>query len=77
MRAAIVREDSLSMFAKACGFDQYTSLLGKGEENSGGRTSDLRLLCDLFEAFLGALYLDQGFRSSTRVSSRKSCLSKS
>ncbi|MBO0470038.1 ribonuclease III [Enterococcus sp. DIV0242_7C1] len=57
MRAAIVREDSLSKFAKECHFDQYI-LLGKGEENSGGRQRPA-LLCDLFEAFLGALYLDQ------------------
>ena len=56
LRAAIVREDSLSKFAKECHFDQYV-LLGKGEEHSGGRTRPA-LLCDLFEAFLGALYLD-------------------
>lgn len=59
MRAAIVREDSLSRFAKDCSFDRYM-LLGKGEENTGGRKRP-SLLCDLFEAFLGALYLDQGF----------------
>ena len=29
-RAAIVREDSLSKFAKECGFDKYI-MLGKGE----------------------------------------------
>lgn len=57
MRSAIVREDSLSKFAKECHFDQYI-LLGKGEENSGGRDRP-SLLCDLFESFLGALYLDQ------------------
>jgi ribonuclease-3 len=62
MRAAIVREDSLSKFAKECHFDQYV-LLGKGEENSGGRQRPA-LLCDLFEAFLGALYLDQGFEAA-------------
>ena len=56
LRAAIVCEDSLSKFAKECHFDQYV-LLGKGEEHSGGRTRPA-LLCDLFEAFLGALYLD-------------------
>ena len=33
--------------------------MGKGEENSGGRHRP-SLLCDLFESFLGALYLDQG-----------------
>lgn len=57
LRASIVREDSLAQFARECGFDQYIRL-GKGEENSGGRQR-AALLCDLFESFLGALYLDQ------------------
>ncbi|BCA86741.1 ribonuclease 3 [Enterococcus saigonensis] len=57
MRASIVREESLAAFAKECQFDEAIKL-GKGEENSGGRTRP-SLLCDLFEAFLGALYLDQ------------------
>ena len=60
LRAAIVREDSLSMFAKDCRFDQYIRL-GKGEENSGGRKRP-SLLCDLLK-LLGALYLDQGLES--------------
>src|SRR5699024_6638706 len=34
-------------------------LLGKGEERTGGRNRPA-LLADVFEAFLGALYLDQG-----------------
>ncbi|EOT40616.1 ribonuclease III [Enterococcus columbae] len=58
LRAAIVREDSLASFAKECEFDQFIRL-GKGEENSGGRKR-ASLLCDLFESFLGAVYLDQG-----------------
>ena len=49
LRAAIVREDSLSMFAKDCRFDQYIRL-GKGEENSGGRKRP-SLLCDLLKLF--------------------------
>jgi len=61
LRAAIVREDSLAKFAKECHFDQYIRL-GKGEENSGGRNRP-SLLCDLFESFLGALYLDQGLKA--------------
>lgn len=61
LRAAIVREDSLAKFAKECHFDQYIRL-GKGEEISGGRQRS-SLLCDLFESFLGALYLDQGLKS--------------
>ena len=39
-RAAIVREESLAQFAKDCGFDAFVKL-GKGEENSGGRTRPL------------------------------------
>jgi ribonuclease-3 len=55
------REDSLAKFAKECHFDRYIRL-GKGEENSGGRKRP-SLLCDLFESFLGALYLDQGLKA--------------
>jgi ribonuclease III, bacterial len=61
LRAAIVREDSLAKFAKECHFDQSIQL-GKGEEISGGRDR-ASLLCDLFESFLGALYLDQGLKT--------------
>ncbi|GCF94579.1 ribonuclease 3 [Enterococcus florum] len=64
LRSAIVREDSLSKFAKECHFDRYV-MLGKGEENSGGRNR-AALLCDLFESFLGALYLDQGYEAALR-----------
>lgn len=57
-RAAIVKEDSLAYFAKEVHFDEHI-FLGKGEEKANGRQRPA-LLCDLFEAFLGALYLDQG-----------------
>ncbi|MFB5191530.1 ribonuclease III [Alicyclobacillus fastidiosus] len=58
MRAAIVCEPSLVMFAKRLAFDEYVRL-GRGEERSGGRRRPA-LLADVFEAFLGALYIDQG-----------------
>lgn len=58
MRAAIVCEPALVRFAQRLGFDQYVRL-GKGEERSGGRARPA-LLADVFEAFIGALYLDQG-----------------
>lgn len=61
LRAAIVCEASLSLFAKECGFDHYIRL-GKGEERMDGRKRPA-LLCDLFESFIGALYLDQGIDS--------------
>lgn len=59
LRASIVCEPSLMDFASDLKFGEYI-LLGKGEEQTGGRTRPA-LLADAFEAFLGALYLDQGF----------------
>ena len=58
LRAAMVCEDSFSKFAKECHFDEYIRL-GKGEEKANARNR-ASLLCDIFEAFIGALYLDQG-----------------
>lgn len=58
LRAQIVCEDSLSLLAKECSLNEYL-LLGKGETLSGGREKPA-ILCDVFEAFIGALYLDKG-----------------
>ncbi|MFT4413532.1 ribonuclease III [Fredinandcohnia humi] len=58
MRAAIVCEPSLVTFANELHFGEIV-LLGKGEEMTGGRERPA-LLADVFEAFVGALYLDQG-----------------
>lgn len=58
LRAAMVQEKSFAAFARECHFDQYIRL-GKGEEMAGARNRD-SLLCDIFESFIGALYLDQG-----------------
>ncbi|WP_433943433.1 ribonuclease III [Paenibacillus sp. SN-8-1] len=60
-RAAIVCEPSLVKFAEALEFGSYV-LLGKGEELTGGRTRPA-LLADVFESFVGALYLDQGLEA--------------
>lgn len=57
-RASIVCEPSLVTFAETLHFGEYV-LLGKGEEMTGGRTRPA-LLADVFESFVGALYLDQG-----------------
>lgn len=58
MRAAIVCEPSLVGFANQLAFGDFL-LLGKGEEQTGGRKRPA-LLADVFEAYIGALYLDQG-----------------
>ncbi|MFU0790918.1 ribonuclease III [Virgibacillus proomii] len=68
LRAAIVCEPSLAGFARSLKFGNYL-LLGKGEEQTGGRDRDT-LLADVFEAFLGALYLDQGFERTIQFLER-------
>ena len=64
MRARVVCEPSLAQFAEELGFGQLVRL-GKGEEMTGGRRRPA-LLADLFEAFVGALYLDQGLEGARR-----------
>ena len=61
LRAAIVCEPSLVVFANELNFGDVV-LLGKGEEMTGGRMRPA-LLADAFEAFIGALYLDQGIET--------------
>jgi len=60
LRAAIVCEPSLVLFANELNFGKYV-LLGKGEEVTGGRERPA-LLADVFESYIGALYLDQGLK---------------
>jgi ribonuclease-3 len=54
--AQIVRENELNEFLK----------LGMGEEKTGGRDRD-SLISDMFEAFIGAVYLDQGLETVYRL----------
>jgi len=61
LRAAIVCEPSLVTFANELCFGK-SILLGKGEEMTGGRERPA-LLADVFEAFIGALYLDKGLET--------------
>nr|WP_276540987.1 ribonuclease III [Salipaludibacillus agaradhaerens] len=61
LRAAIVCEPSLAKIADELAFGDYV-LLGKGEEMTGGRKRPA-LLADVFEAFIGALYLDSGLEA--------------
>lgn len=61
LRAQLVREETLADFSRKLDLAQYV-MLGFGEEKTGGRDRD-SILADFFEAFLGALYLDQGMKS--------------
>lgn len=56
LRATYVCEDANAKYAKEIGIDQIL-LLGKGEEQTGGRTRPA-ILSDAFESFLGAIYLE-------------------
>jgi len=58
-RAALVNTQTLSKVAKELGFEDYL-LLSKGEEKDTGKARQC-ILANTFEAFLGGLYLDQGF----------------
>jgi ribonuclease III len=60
LRAALVRTDSLAILAANCQLGNYL-LIGKGEENSGGRTRTNNL-CRGFEALIGAMYMDGGLQ---------------
>lgn len=58
LRASYVCEKALSEYALSLNFNDYIKV-GKGEESSGGKYKKA-ILADTFEAFIGALYLDQG-----------------
>ncbi len=64
IKSFVVSEASLSEIARAIRIDNFI-LIGKGEEYSGGRAKRA-ILADAFEAVVGALFLDSGFRESRR-----------
>jgi ribonuclease-3 len=59
-RQTVVRTSSLAAIARRIGLGDAIRL-GKGEELTGGRRKT-SLLADVFEAVLGAVYLDGGIR---------------
>lgn len=68
LRSQIVSEGSLSELARAIDLGHWL-LLGRGEEQSGGRQKP-SLLADAYEAVFGALYLDSGFDVCLAVARR-------
>jgi len=68
LRAALVRTETLAHFALQVGLGSHLRL-GRGERESGGQERPA-LLCSAFEAFVGALYLDQGIKTVSAFVSR-------
>lgn len=58
LRSALVRTEQLAAFAEEIHLGDAL-LLGRGEDSTGGRGRPA-LLCDAFEALIGAMYLDAG-----------------
>lgn len=64
LRSLVVNTKSLAKIGKSLNFGDKL-LLSRGEEESGGRNND-SLLANTFEAFTGALYIDQGIESVSK-----------
>ncbi|MBO5238507.1 MAG: ribonuclease III [Lachnospiraceae bacterium] len=63
LRSSLVCEYCLAQCARDLHYPDFV-LLSKGERQTGGANRD-SLLCDLFEAVLGAIYLDGGLQPAT------------
>ncbi|MBN2781322.1 MAG: ribonuclease III [Candidatus Marinimicrobia bacterium] len=62
MRAKLVNRTTLASIARGLHFGQFL-LLGKSGENDNLRNSS-SILCDIYESFIGALFLDGGFKAA-------------
>lgn len=65
IRASYVCENALFEYSKKLELSQYIKV-GHGEEIDGGRFKKV-ILADIFEALMGAIYLDLGFDVVKRV----------
>ena len=65
VRASYVCENALFEYSTAMGFPKYIKL-GHGEALSGG-THKKAIVADIFEALMGAIYLDLGYATARRV----------
>lgn len=62
LRSLLVNTKMLATLAKECDLGARLRL-SKGEEESGGRNNQ-SLLADTFEAYIGALFIDQGIEAA-------------
>lgn len=65
MRGALVSQQTLSEVARRMHLGDFI-LLGKGENLTGGRERD-SILCDTFEAMIGATYISHGLEPTRSV----------
>ena len=61
LRAALVKTESLARIGASFNLGEYMRI-GHGEENTGGRER-VTILCQGFEAVIGAMYLDRGMKA--------------
>lgn len=64
-RSNLVSEKALAEIVREFGLNQFL-MLGAGEEKSGGRNRD-SIISDMFEAFVGAVYLDTNFDNAVKL----------
>lgn len=65
MRASLIRRGTLARWGRRLDLGAL-ALLGRGDERSGGRDRDT-LLSQLFEAVIGAVYLERGYEGVRAV----------
>lgn len=63
VRASYVCENANFCYAKSLGLDNYI-LLGNGESKEGIKKA---ILADIFEALMGAIYIDLGYATAKKV----------
>lgn len=68
LRSKLVREESLARFSRELGLGELL-YLGVGEEKNNGRERD-SVLADIFESFVGAVFLDCGEEEVQKILKR-------
>lgn len=68
LRASVVCEPMLAKKARELSLGDALKM-GKGEDQTGGRQRE-STLCDLFEAVIGAIYLDGGYEQAKKFALR-------
>ena len=65
VRASYVCENALSEYSLSLGLNNYIKV-GHGEEKEGGKYKKA-IVADIFEAFIGAIYVDLGYATARKV----------